>query len=112
MYRVQDLGPDDMAVFKCGAYGHTAELPAERPAARIGLEPTAKILDLERRLCMPAVPGQGVRPWCRSSGRRRAEPCQAIAIPPFRKVVLGLIDNGCLGLAQMELCAQGISRAA
>jgi hypothetical protein len=26
--RVQDLGPDDMAVFKCGAYGHTAELPA------------------------------------------------------------------------------------
>ena len=26
--RVQDLGPDDMAVFKCGACGHTAELPA------------------------------------------------------------------------------------
>ena len=25
--RVQDLGPDDVAVFKCGACGHTAELP-------------------------------------------------------------------------------------
>jgi hypothetical protein len=24
--RVQDLGPDDVAVFKCGACGHTAEL--------------------------------------------------------------------------------------
>ena len=24
--RVQDLGPEDMAVFKCGACGHTAEL--------------------------------------------------------------------------------------
>jgi hypothetical protein len=47
--RVQDLGPDDMAVFKCGAYGHRGA-SSERPAARIGLEPTAKILDLERRL--------------------------------------------------------------
>jgi hypothetical protein len=25
--RVRDLGPDDVAVFKCGACGHTAELP-------------------------------------------------------------------------------------
>jgi hypothetical protein len=25
--RVQDLGPEDVAVFKCGACGHTAELP-------------------------------------------------------------------------------------
>jgi hypothetical protein len=25
--RVQDLGLDDVAVFKCGACGHTAELP-------------------------------------------------------------------------------------
>ena len=51
--RVQDLGPDDVAVFKCGACGHTVELPPSALTRGIGLEPTAKILDLERRL------------WCR-----------------------------------------------
>ena len=49
--RVQDLGPEDVAVFECGAYGHTAELSAERcycmgwaEAHRQGSRP------LERRL--------------------------------------------------------------
>src|SRR3954447_12330223 len=28
--RVRDLGPDDVAVFKCGACGHTAERPSCR----------------------------------------------------------------------------------
>ena len=48
--RVQDLGPDDVAVFKCGVCGHTAELPPSALLRGLGLEPTAKILDLERRL--------------------------------------------------------------
>ena len=48
--RVQDLGPDDVAVFKCGACGHTAELWPSLLIRGLGLEPTAKILDLERRL--------------------------------------------------------------
>ena len=48
--RVQDLGPDDVAVFKCGACGHTAELPPGMLLRGLGLEPTAKILGLERRL--------------------------------------------------------------
>ena len=47
---VQDLGPDDVVVFKCGACGHTAELPPSMLLRGLGLEPTAKILDLERRL--------------------------------------------------------------
>ena len=40
--RVQDLGPDDVAVFKCGACGHTAE-PC-RPLAHdgLGLQPTER----------------------------------------------------------------------
>ena len=48
--RVQDLGPEDVAEFKCGACGHTAELPPSALLCGLGLEPTAKILDLERRL--------------------------------------------------------------
>ena len=48
--RVQDLGPDDVAVFKCGACGHTAELWLSLLTRGLGLEPTIKILDLERRL--------------------------------------------------------------
>ena len=48
--RVQDLGPDDVAVFKCGACGHTAELWPSLLTRGLGLEPTAKMLDLERRL--------------------------------------------------------------
>ena len=48
--RVQDLGPDDVAVFKCGACGHTAELPLSALLRGLGLKPTEKVLDLERRL--------------------------------------------------------------
>jgi hypothetical protein len=48
--RVQDLGPDDVAVFKCGACGHTAELPRSALLYGIGLEPTDKVLDLAQRL--------------------------------------------------------------
>ena len=48
--RVQDLGPDDVAVFTCGACGHTAELWPSLLIGGLGLEPTDKILDLERRL--------------------------------------------------------------
>ena len=48
--RVQDLGPGDVVVFRCGACGHTAELPPSALLRGLGLELTAKILDLERRL--------------------------------------------------------------
>ena len=48
--RVQDLGPDDVAVFKCGACGHTAELWPSFLIGGLGLQPTDKVLDLERRL--------------------------------------------------------------
>src|SRR4051794_19712147 len=48
--RVQDLGPDDVAVFRCGACGHTAELPPSALLRGLGLKPTDKVLDLERRL--------------------------------------------------------------
>ena len=48
--RVQDLGPDDVAVFQCGACGHTAELPPSALLRGLGLKPTDKVLDLERRL--------------------------------------------------------------
>src|SRR3954467_8427787 len=48
--RVRDLGPDDVAVFKCGACGHTAELPPSALIRGLGLQPTDKVLDLERRL--------------------------------------------------------------
>ena len=48
--RVRDLGPEDVAIFKCGACGHTAELPSSALLYGLGLEPTAKIHDLERRL--------------------------------------------------------------
>ncbi len=48
--RVQDLGTGDFVVIQCGACGHTAELPPSALIRGLGLEPTAKILDLERRL--------------------------------------------------------------
>ena len=48
--RVQDLGTGDVAVFKCGACGHTAELPPSALLRGLGLKPTEKVLDLERRL--------------------------------------------------------------
>ncbi len=48
--RVQDLGPEDVAIFKCGACGHTAELPPSMLLYGLGLQPTDKVLDLERRL--------------------------------------------------------------
>jgi hypothetical protein len=47
--RVQDLGLDDVAVFKCGACEHTAELPPSGLLRGLGLKPTEKVLDLERR---------------------------------------------------------------
>ena len=48
--RVQDLGTGDVVVFRCGACGHTAELPLSALIQGLGLKPTDKILDLERRL--------------------------------------------------------------
>ena len=48
--RVQDLGADDFVVFRCGACGHTAELPLSALLRGLGLQPTDKVLDLERRL--------------------------------------------------------------
>ena len=48
--RVQDLGPDDVAVFKCGACGHTAELWPSLLIGGLGLQPIDKVLDLERGL--------------------------------------------------------------
>jgi hypothetical protein len=64
--RVQDLGTGDYVVFKCGACGHTAELPPSALMRGLGLKPTDKVLDLERRLRCPTVPRQG-------SGRRLRE---------------------------------------
>ncbi len=43
--RVQDLGPEDVAIFKCGACGHTAELPPSMLLYGLGLQPTDKVLD-------------------------------------------------------------------
>ena len=37
--RVQDLGPNDVAVFQCGACGHTAELPLSALLRGLGLRP-------------------------------------------------------------------------
>src|SRR5688500_7244639 len=34
------LGPDDVAVFKCGPCGHTAELPPSALLRGLGLQPT------------------------------------------------------------------------
>ena len=48
--RMQDLGPDDVAVFKCGACGHTAELWPSFLIRGLGLQPTDKVLDLKQRL--------------------------------------------------------------
>ena len=48
--RVQDLEPDDVAMFKCGACGHTAELWPSLLIGGLGLQPTDKVLDLERRV--------------------------------------------------------------
>ena len=48
--RVQDLGTDDVDVFRCGACGHTAELPLSALLRGLGLKPTEKVLDLEQRL--------------------------------------------------------------
>jgi hypothetical protein len=49
--RVQDLEIGDFVVFKCGACGHTAEIPQSGFIRGLGLKPTARALDLERRLC-------------------------------------------------------------
>ena len=38
--RVQELGPDDVAMFKCGACGHTAELWPSGLIQGFGLKPT------------------------------------------------------------------------
>src|SRR4051812_14137909 len=57
--RVQDLGPDDVAVFKCGACGHTAELPPSALLRGLGLRPTDKVFDLERAATVPTVLREG-----------------------------------------------------
>lgn len=40
--RVQDLGIGDFVVIKCGACGHTAEIPPSRLIRGLGLKPTEK----------------------------------------------------------------------
>jgi hypothetical protein len=69
--RVQDLEPDDVAMFKCGACGHTAELPPSMLLYGLGLEPTDKILDLERRLVCRLSPCCIDRPLGAASGRMK-----------------------------------------
>src|SRR6476661_3493360 len=71
----------------CGALAEPPDRRAWAAADRQGARPGTAA-------AMPAVPRKG-------AGRRVDQvegdglnPCQAIAIPPFRKVVLGLIDNG------------------
>ena len=62
--RVQDLGPDDLAVFKCGACGHTAELSAERPDTRTWAAADRQGSRPGAAAAVPAVlregPGRGV----------------------------------------------------
>jgi hypothetical protein len=48
--RVQDLGTDDFVVIKCGACGHTAEIPPSGLMRGLRLKQTDKVLDLERRM--------------------------------------------------------------
>jgi hypothetical protein len=48
--QVQDLEVGDIVEFKCRACGHTAELPPNALLRELGLAPTDKVLDLERRL--------------------------------------------------------------
>ena len=100
--RVQDLGHDDVAVFKCGACGHTAELWPSLLIGGLGLKPTDKVLDLERRLRVPAV-------LCEGSGRG-VDQMEGDEPPAWRKPPGK--PAGRLGLAQMEPCAQRIPRAA
>ena len=56
--RVQDLGPDDVAVFKCGVYGHTAELWPSLLIGGLGLQPIDRF-SLGTTAAMPAVLRQG-----------------------------------------------------
>src|SRR3954470_7434709 len=56
--RVQDLGPDDVAVFKCGACGHTAELWPSFLIGGLGLQPTEGARP-GTAAGMPAVPRRG-----------------------------------------------------
>src|SRR4051794_11125352 len=89
--RVQDLRPDDVAVFKCGACGHTAELPPSALLRGLQLKPTDKVLDLERRLrCRLCYPkDQAV---VSSSGRRR--PPGAASRPHNRPRANGAVGAG------------------
>src|SRR3954467_11596806 len=63
--RVQDLGSGDVAVFKCGACGHTAELPPSALLRGLGLKPTDKVLNLERRLRCRLCYARGR--WCKNA---------------------------------------------
>jgi hypothetical protein len=81
--RVQDLGLGDVAVFECGACGHVAEIPPSALIRGLGLELTAKILDLERRLRCRLCYAKD-QPWYPSNGRRRAEPWSGRCPPPRR----------------------------
>ena len=47
--QVQELGPNDFVVIKCGVCGHTEEIPPGGLTHGLGLKPTEKVLDLERR---------------------------------------------------------------
>jgi len=77
--RVQDLGPDDVAVFKCGACGHTAELPPSALLRGLGLQPTDRCSIWNGGWYAGYAAPRGGR-WCRSGGRLRADPPQLTSV--------------------------------
>lgn len=67
--RIEDLGRGDLVKVDCAACHHVALLTSEF-FLRLGLSPTAKVLDLKTRVrCRGAV--QGGKPSCRLSGGAR-----------------------------------------
>ena len=75
------MGPDDVAVFKCGACGHLAELPPGALLRGLALKPTDKVLDLERRVVCRLCRARG-QAVVSIRGRERAEPTQAANSAP------------------------------
>jgi hypothetical protein len=58
--RVQDLGPGDVAVFKCGACVHATAIPLGDLVHGLRLPPTERVLDLALRLrCRGCDEGEG-----------------------------------------------------
>jgi hypothetical protein len=68
--QVQDLGTGDYVVIKCGACGHTAEIPPSGLIRGLGLQPTEKVLDLERRFRYRLCYARDQAVVWRAAGRR------------------------------------------